>query len=48
MPLRKRAWLGIGGVALASAGILVGASHLMADGESAAAAPKRRRKLSDK
>jgi len=40
MPLRKRAWLGIGGVALASAGILVGASHLKADGESAAATPE--------
>lgn len=38
MPLRKRAWLGIGGAALASAGILVGASRLMAQGESAAAA----------
>jgi hypothetical protein len=38
MPLRKRAWLGIGGVALASAGILVGASRLMADGEPTSAA----------
>jgi len=35
MPLRKRAWLEIGGAALASAGILVGASRLWAaDGES--------------
>jgi|HubBroStandDraft_6_1064221.scaffolds.fasta_scaffold04890_7 hypothetical protein len=33
MPLRKRAWLGIGGVALASAGLVVGAGRLMADGE---------------
>jgi hypothetical protein len=39
MPLRKRAWLGIGGAALASAGIFVGAGRLMADGESAVAAP---------
>src|ERR1700691_4076495 len=38
MPLRKRAWLEIGGAALASAGILVGAGRLWADGESASAA----------
>jgi hypothetical protein len=44
MPLRKRAWLGMGGVALASAGFIFGAGRLMADGEpstapSQAAAP---------
>ncbi len=33
MPLRKRAWLGMGGVALASAGFILGAGRLMADGE---------------
>jgi hypothetical protein len=33
MPLRKRAWLGMGGVALASAGLIFGAGRLMADGE---------------
>jgi hypothetical protein len=38
MPLRKRAWLGIGGVALASAGFVVGAGRLMADGEPTEAA----------
>jgi len=44
MPLRKRAWLGMGGVALASAALVLGAGRLMADGEpspapSQAAAP---------
>lgn len=33
MPLRKRAWLGIGGVALASAGFIASAGPLRADGE---------------
>jgi hypothetical protein len=35
MPLGKRGWLGIGGAALASAGFIVGAGRLMADGEPA-------------
>ena len=34
MPLRKRAWLGMGGVALASAALVFGAGRLMADGEA--------------
>ena len=37
MPLRKRAWLGMGGVALASAALVLGAGRLMADGEPSAA-----------
>jgi hypothetical protein len=37
MPVGKRGWLGIGGIALASAGLIVGAGRLRADGEASQA-----------
>jgi len=37
MPRGKRGWLGIGGIALTSAGLIVGAGRLLADGEQSQA-----------